>query len=199
MSVRFVCAVAFATDCICGCSDYSSQREALEGSSHAAEDEAKPISFESDPVGQSTVAKADEPVQAMIRLNSNEFASGGFVQLFIDLRITPGWHVYAANSDSGPYAPTALELELPEGVEMARGWTYPETRTNVGSGILAQVYEGDVSFRADLKMLKAFPEKKQTIQCRIEYQACNQFRCLQVVTRELRISLIPSTPNAPEK
>lgn len=199
MSGRFLCGFVWAITCLCGCSDYSSKQQPLEPGSHLAQDDATtPTSLESNPVVQSTVAKGDEPVQAMIRLSRNAIASEDSLQLFIDLRVVPGWHIYAADGDSGPYSPTAFELELPAGVEFAGEWTYPETQTLVGSGILAQVYEGNVSFRADLKVRKSISAETQTIRCRIEYQACNQFRCLQVTTQELKITFNQSAPDTQE-
>lgn len=199
MSGRFLCGIVWVIPCLCGCSDYSSKQQPLEPGSHAAQDDAiNPTSLESNSVVQSTEPKADEPVQAMIRLSRNPIASEDSLQLFVDLRITPGWHIYAADGDAGPASPTAFELKLPAGVEMAGEWTYPETQTHVGSGILAQVYEGNVSFRADLKVRKSIFVENQTIRCRIEYQACNNFRCLQVTTRELKISLNRSAPDTQE-
>ena len=90
MSDRFVFALAWAAASICGCIEYSSPHEPIEPDNHAAQDEAKPTSLESNPVVQSTGAKADEPVQAMIRLSRNTIASEDSLQLFIDLRIAPG-------------------------------------------------------------------------------------------------------------
>jgi hypothetical protein len=163
MNGRFLWGIVWTITCLCGCSDYSSQQKPLEPGSHAAQDDAiRPTSLESNPIVQSTGAKADEPVQAMIRLSRNPIASEDSLQLFIDLRITPSWHIYAVDGDSGPYSPTAFELELPAGVEITGEWTYPETQTYVGSGILAQVYEGNVSFRADLKLRKSISVENQT-------------------------------------
>lgn len=199
MIARFLCGIVCVITCLCGCSDDSSKQQPLELGSHTAQDEAiRPTSLESNPIVQSTGAKADEPVQAMIRLSRNPIASEDSLQLCIDLRITPGWHIYAVDGDSGPYSPTAFELELPEGAEIAGEWTYPDTQTHVGSGVLAQVYEGNVSFRADLRLRSSISAENQTIRCRIEYQACNQFRCLQVMTRELKISLNQSAPDTQE-
>jgi DsbC/DsbD-like thiol-disulfide interchange protein len=174
MSGRFLWGIVWAITCLSGCSDYSSKQQSLQPGSHSAQDDTiQPTSLESNPIVQSTGAKAVEPVQAKIRLSRNAIASEDSLQLFIDLRITPSWHIYAVDGDSGPYSPTAFELELPSGVEMAGEWTYPDTQTYVGSGILAQVYEGNVSFRADLKLRKSISVENQTIRCRIEYQACN--------------------------
>ena len=192
---RFLCPLAGAAISVCGCQDDGSHRNPNASDSQQTQTQKPALAVEIESLDPPPMAIVDEPVQASMRLS--EMTEDSF-QLFIDVRIAPGWHIYAADGESGPFAPTVLELQLPTGVEMAGKWKYPEMQPRIESGTLADVYEGNVSFRADLKLRKSFPETNQTIQCRLEYQACNQFRCLPTTTRDLKFSLNQQTPDTPE-
>jgi DsbC/DsbD-like thiol-disulfide interchange protein len=186
---QLLCRFVWLTIIVCGCHDVEPQQASNALDSQGTQTKKPALAAQINAADPQPVATSDEPVQATMRLNNSASLSGDSFQLFIDVRIAPGWHIYAADGESGPFAPTVLKLQLPAEIEMAGDWTYPEMQRRMESGIPADVYEGNVSFRADLKLLQAFPAESQTIRCRLEYQACNQFRCLPATTQDLNFRL----------
>jgi DsbC/DsbD-like thiol-disulfide interchange protein len=195
---RLFCPFAWLTIIVCGCHDDEPQQTSNSLGSEQTQTKMPALPVGIEVIDPQPVATSDEPVQATMRLSNSGSLSGDSFQLFIDVRIAPGWHIYAADGESGPFAPTRLTLQIPSGVEMAGDWTYPEMQRRMESGTLADVYEGNVSFRADLKLSQSFPQESQTIRCSFEYQACNQFRCLPATTRDLNFRLNQKTRHTPE-
>jgi DsbC/DsbD-like thiol-disulfide interchange protein len=101
--------------------------------------------------------------------------NGSGIELVIEVRIAPGWHIYAADGPTGSGIPTSLAWKLPDGVEPAGEWQYPET-ARVAEG-QAEIYEGNLRFRRPLRITERAKPGPLEIHCELTYQACNAFRC----------------------
>jgi thiol:disulfide interchange protein DsbD len=109
--------------------------------------------------------------------------NGSEVELVIEARIAPGWHIYAADGPAGSGIPTSLTWKLPDGVEPAGEWQYPKTAR--GAEEQTEIYEGNLRFRRPLRITERAKAGPLEIRCELTYQACNAFRCQPPESLEL--------------
>jgi DsbC/DsbD-like thiol-disulfide interchange protein len=102
-------------------------------------------------------------------------SAGDTLELVIEARTAPGWHIYAAGDSPGGTIPTSLEVKLPRGVEPAGPWQYPQAK--LGQEGQGGIYEGKLLFRRRLQIRENAQQGPIEIQCELTYQACDPFRC----------------------
>jgi DsbC/DsbD-like thiol-disulfide interchange protein len=117
----------------------------------------------------------NNPFVAIAALRPAGGGGGDLVELVIEARTAPGWHIYAVGDSQGGAVPTSLEVKLPRGVEPAGAWQYPQARA--GPEGPAGIYEGRLTFRRPLKITESARRGPIEIQCEVTYQACDPFRC----------------------
>lgn len=194
-----VCLGVLAAIGLTGCEASLTGENAVASSEHQSETVTSVVTSQSPSADLLPDRINDEFLKAVIRLGETSQENGTAMQLFVDISITQGWHIYAADADYGPFSPTVVELKFPDGVEMSGEWIRPEATPLIGSGAMAEVYMGNVTFQANLKLSPTFLSNNQTIRCRLQYQACNEFRCCDSVTRDLTLGLDRKTLLQPEK
>jgi DsbC/DsbD-like thiol-disulfide interchange protein len=118
---------------------------------------------------------ADNPFVAKAALRPTEGSGGDTVDLVIQARTAPGWHIYAAGESPGGAVPTSVEVRLPRGVEPAGPWQYP--RAEPGQEGQGGIYQGQLLFRRPLKITQNAQRGAIEVQCELTYQACDPFRC----------------------
>jgi len=116
-----------------------------------------------------------KPVVAQAALRPAAARNGSKVELVIEARIAPGWHIYAADGPTGSGIPTSLKWKLPDGVEAAGEWQYPKTAR--GAQEQAENYEGTLRFRRPLRITERAKPGPLEIYGELTYQACDAFRC----------------------
>jgi DsbC/DsbD-like thiol-disulfide interchange protein len=125
----------------------------------------------------------ERPFVANAALRPAAASVGEVVELVVEARTAPGWHIYAPGCPPEGAAPTSLEVKLPEGVEPAGEWQYP--RAEPGPGGQGRTYAGRLTFRRLLKITDKARPAPIEVQCELTYQACDPFRCLPPETRTL--------------
>ena len=98
---------------------------------------------------------------------------GGTVgaDLFIDIQLMPGYHIYKTVDQTDPYIPLKVTLDLPEGCRMVRQ-VYPMAKPFTKPG--TTIYEGNVTLRHSLNVSQLPTTVKVTVEC----QCCDAHVCL---------------------
>lgn len=128
----------------------------------------------------STDRSPTSSVTASLRTDKLDVPPGGEFNAIIDLRIAPGWYIYAADRPAAEAIPASIRLELPSGIESAGEGSSPEpTTTSSATGEPRFIYNSDslATFHRPLRTATGAPPGPKTIRCTVEYQACNRFMC----------------------
>ena len=115
-----------------------------------------------------------EPVTAAMLAEPRVIRPGETFQLWVRVRIAGGHHIYSTNASSGPFAPTALTLVLPDSLEPAGNWAAPRpVVTKTGES----VYTDSVLFRRLLRVRFNARQQPLTINGELQCQACTEELC----------------------
>jgi DsbC/DsbD-like thiol-disulfide interchange protein len=130
------------------------------------------------------------PVTAVASAVPFTVRPGEIVELAVTIRIAPGWHIYSTDESGGPAERTTLELKVPAGIEQDSGWVVPEPELDAsGTGPVARVYTGDVTFRCQLRLADDVSRGRREMGCRLGFQACDRYSCKPFKTQSLVASL----------
>ena len=119
--------------------------------------------------------------------------SGGMIE--VGLKFKEGWYGYANTEANiaGGWIPTRVEFNFPDGIVKMNGPLMPDPHVKGGGSM---VYSGDsVVFRQ--QFMKARRTKNEsdpapgeyTIGVTIQYQTCNEEKCLPPVTKKLEVNV----------
>jgi uncharacterized protein YyaL (SSP411 family) len=123
---------------------------------------------------------ADSLVRAQVEVSAMRPEPGQAFEVIVHLDIRPGWHINANPASREYLIPTSLTLNADLPVEVA-GIDYPEGGLffTAALGETLKVYEGQVALRARLQMARAAAVGKEgELRLLVQYQACDQARCL---------------------
>ncbi len=98
-------------------------------------------------------------------------------EIIFSATIDPGWHVYSTDiGDEGPIRATfnAVKMEGVKTVGSLRATTKPVEKYDEMFGMPLRFFEGKVTFKQKVK----FTKPQYTIDCYLEYGACNDQNCL---------------------
>ena len=119
---------------------------------------------------------------------------GELVTLLVRAKLASGWHIYAADRESGPTVATTLELQLPAGVEKKGDWQCPEPElyeTVLGA---TYIYHDTADFLVPLRVADDAAGNLR-IACEFGYQACNDDICHVPTRQSVSVDLsVVSTP-----
>jgi hypothetical protein len=117
------------------------------------------------------------PVSAVLTLEPGRVKLGDEVTLTVQLKIEPLWELRALGDHSETMA-TQLELHLPGDVATDGDWQAPpSTRSISPDG--HPVYVDQATFRQKLRVKPDASPGGRPIECRVNYQACNDQQCLE--------------------
>ena len=126
---------------------------------------------------------AENPVRVTTELAPARARPGETLDLIIRLETAPTWHIYAAEASKGPGIPTRVTLDLPEEVEAAGSWSYPEpARSSDGQ----MTYEGTFEFRHRLRVKAGAGRGPFEVACQLTYQSCDPRSCRPPTTAPLK-------------
>lgn len=128
-----------------------------------------------------------EQVTAKLKLKTGSAKPGDFVQLTLLLEIKPGWDL--GTLDAVPEASaTRLNLELPPELETQGDWLAPPAgRSLLSDGHAA--YAGQVEFTRTLVVNRNAALGNYQVQCRIDYQVCNDRQCIRPAPIDLVVTV----------
>ena len=119
---------------------------------------------------------ASAPVSVGAGVAPGEVHAGETVTLVVRAKLADGWHIYAADRESGSTVPTSLALNLPDGLEPVGDWKYPEPETSESVLGPIHVYHHEAVFAHNLRVAEG-AQGNLNIQCEFGYQACNDDIC----------------------
>ena len=125
----------------------------------------------------------ENPFVAKAELRPAARSADDTVELVIEARTAPGWHIYAVGDSPAGTIPTSVEVKLPRGVEPAGPWKYPQAKP--GQDGQGGIYEGKLQFLRRLQITENAPKGPIEVQCELTYQACDPFRCRPPETLKL--------------
>ncbi len=119
-----------------------------------------------------------------------ETRPGDTLKLALMPRVAHGFHVYA--HDEGRMSPFTVEVDLPDGLELAQPIRHPAGTTTRDPvlDIDLSMHSGDIPLPA--LVLRAFDDVEPgelEVVVRFSYQACNDAICLAPATQELRLTV----------
>jgi hypothetical protein len=127
---------------------------------------------------------AESPVRVTAELAPAKGRPGETLDLIVRLETAPTWHIYAAEASKGPGIPARVTLDLPEGIESAGSWSYPEpARSSDGE----MIYEGTFEFRHRLRVKASADRGPFEVACQLTYQACDPQSCRPPTTAPLKV------------
>ncbi len=138
--------------------------------------------------------KGEDLVQARAVLTEDHPAPGKPFQIALTLQVVDGWHINANPASLDFLVPTELKITSDLPVEVL-SIEYPPAR-ELALGFADQplaVYEGEVTVRATLKLgPEAKPEIKGLLHLQLDFQACDDSRCLPPASLTLPLEIVPA-------
>lgn len=119
-------------------------------------------------------AQMVEPVKFSASLNMGK---GADAEIVFSAKIDPGWHVYSTNLGSDGPIQAALHVNKHEGVELVGSLTPRGKEIKQFDelfGMELRYFEGSVKFVQKIR----FTAEKYSIDCSLEYGACNDEACM---------------------
>jgi thiol:disulfide interchange protein DsbD len=136
-----------------------------------------------------------EPVSATGYVSLSNVPQGGTAQLAIELTIREPWHVNANPASEEFLVPTEVVIEPPAGITV-RGVVYPkgvEKTLAFAEGTL-RLYEGVVLVGAVIDVAPDVALGTASIKCTVNYQACDNEKCLLPQTLDVMVPVSISSP-----
>jgi hypothetical protein len=127
------------------------------------------------------------PVSAVLTLEPGRVKPGDEVTLTVQLKIEPLWELRALGDHSETMA-TQLELHLPDDVVADGNWQPPRSIRSIAPDGHA-VYVDEATFRQKLRVNPDSSPGGRRIECRVNYQACNDRQCLEPAAVKLVATL----------
>jgi thiol:disulfide interchange protein len=176
------------TPAAAGCSSEATRRRS-DGPSYRAERISAQAKVTDANFGL-TEPSSSEPVTATMRANPSTVRAGETFEILVRARIAGSYYLYASNHLDEPFAPVALNLTLPHGVEALGDWKAPApSRTKSGE----LIYTDSVLFRRPLKVSSNAPVGVMAIAGELHYQACTEELCWPPRTIKLSASATVSS------
>lgn len=119
---------------------------------------------------------------------------GDRVELIVQAKLAPDWHIYGTSLGPSPNRPTHLESSLPPGLTSLGDWSFPQPiQTSTPAG-LVPVYENEVRFTQPVQLSADVSPGSIKIACDIAYQACDHSHCMPPTSNSLNASLEVLSP-----
>lgn len=124
--------------------------------------------------------------QEVVKLNAALNSKDNHTFVDVQMQIETGWHAYATTAPGVPAEPVVISFQLPEGVELADDLQAPLALPSAKSPNV-KIYEGDVTFRQELKLQPSDVERE--IKVVVRYQVCDPKICQPPATETLVVKI----------
>ena len=128
-----------------------------------------------------------EQVSVLLELPAEEVKPGMSFPLTVRFKIAPLWEIRDLNAQPANVA-TQIKLELPDGFQQEADWQAPPTGRSLASDS-HPVYSGQVEFRQMIQVAPQVTPGEYDVSCQVQYQACDEFRCLSPVQKKLQVTV----------
>jgi len=123
-------------------------------------------------------AKAPDPVQWTLTLDSPSAPPGGHVVARMAAKIEPGWHLYSPTTPKGGPIATTLALDNPAVASIKMYEPKPIVKLDPSFGINTETFGEEVTFLFDIELKKDAPAGATELAAAVRYQCCNDSNCL---------------------
>ena len=123
-------------------------------------------------------AKAPDPVQWTLTLDSASAPPGGHVLARMSAKIEPGWHLYSPTTPKGGPIATTLALDNPAVASVRMYEPKPVVKLDPSFGINTETFGEEVTFLMDIELKKDAPAGPVELAPSVRYQCCNDSNCL---------------------
>lgn len=124
------------------------------------------------------MAKAPDPVQWTLTLDSASAPPGGHVVAHMSAKIEPGWHLYSPTTPKGGPIATTLALDNPAVAGVRMFEPKPKVTLDPSFGINTETFGEEVAFLLDIELKKDAPAGATELAAAVRYQCCNDSNCL---------------------
>lgn len=128
------------------------------------------------------------PVSARLRCQPKHVRSGEFTEIAVEFRVAPLWEIHTVDA-MPPETATAIDLELPNGIETAGDWETPPPQTSL-SPAGKPIYAGQFAIRRKVRVTDSAAAGEHQIECRATFQACNEQQCLRPAEIEMETRFV---------
>ncbi|MCA9006082.1 MAG: hypothetical protein KDA70_12495 [Planctomycetaceae bacterium] len=173
-----------------GCEQASDQKVIPESSTTVNQPEVEtPLPQERQQTNQTVVSDRVEGQQVSIQLEipDQQVKPGARFPVTVKFDIAPLWEIRALEAQPENVA-TQLKLDLPEGFQTQGDWQAPPAGRSQ-SADSHPVYSGQVEFQQVILVTKEAQPGEYEISSQVQYQACDEFRCLSPTKQRLQLKL----------
>lgn len=171
-----------------GCEQSSDQTAISENSTTANQPEVETsLPPERQQASQTVVSARVEgrQVSVLLEIPHQQVKPGISFPLRVKFEIAPLWEIRALDAQPANVA-TQLKLELPEGFQTQGDWQAPPSGRSQ-SADSHPVYSGQVEFLQMIQVKKDAQPGEYEISSQVQYQACDEFRCLSPTKVKLKL------------
>ncbi|QDT92236.1 hypothetical protein [Gimesia algae] len=183
--------------CVCCClltisgCEQASEQKVIPESSTVADQPQKETSLPraSQQVSQTVVSDRVEgqQVSVLLEVPHQRVKPGTSFPLTVKFEIAPLWEIRALDEQPANVA-TQLKLELSEVFQTQDDWQAPPPGRSLSSDS-HPVYSGQVEFKKMIQVSKDAPPGEYKISSQVQYQACDEFRCLSPTKVKLKLTV----------
>ena len=175
---------------VSGCEQASEQKVIPESSPTVNQPEVETaLPPERQQTNQTVVSDRVESQQVAVLLEipHQEVKPGASFPVTLKFDIAPLWEIRALDAQPENVA-TQLKLELPEGFETQGDWQAPPSGRSQ-SVDSHPVYSGQVEFLQMIQVKQDTQPGEYEISSHVQYQACDEFRCLSPTKVTLKLTI----------
>jgi uncharacterized protein len=133
------------------------------------------------------------PPASVVQVSAEGEAPGRSENVTVNIRLSiqPGWHVNAHVPSEKELIPTTVELTPTKGATLARvDYAPPRMVQLVLSPDPLAVYQGDVTLRAVVRMVRWARPARRSLRFTVRYQPCSERACLAPAKSEVSVTLL---------
>jgi thiol:disulfide interchange protein len=123
-------------------------------------------------------AKAPDPVQWTLTLDSASAPPGGHVLARMSAKIESGWHLYSPTTPKGGPIATTVALDNPAVASVKMYEPKPVVKLDPSFGINTETFGEEVTFLMDIELKKDAAAGAVELAPSVRYQCCNDSNCL---------------------
>lgn len=175
---------------ISGCEQAADRETIPENSTTAPQPEGEtdfPAESQQETALKAVDRSEGEQVSVLLELPGQEVKPGMSFPLTVRFKIAPLWEIRDLNAQPANVA-TQIKLELPDGFQTEADWQAPPTGRSLGADS-HPVYSGQVEFRQMIQVNSEVTPGEYEVICQVQYQACDEFRCLSPVQKKLQATV----------
>lgn len=143
-----------------------------------------------------SIASAQNPVTVSAKLSKDQLKPGEKAKALVEVKLEPGWHVYALNQQAPPRA-AKLVIDETGAFKHDGPVTQPKPKvyqdpnfSEPGKPFMSQAFENEVTFTAPFKVNQDAAAGPQKLALKFSYQVCDDHTCLRPTTKPYELDVV---------